>query len=280
MKNKCLHLFLLFLAAQCFVACTKRNLEEEWSRLKNDGLDAFSAGNTSEAAKQFRSELQVAEEAKRPDLIASSYADLAMVAEDEDKLDDALKYHQRGLQTLEKQNPPDAPAIIGSLEQIIGIYDLLGRGSETRPIFQRILELQEKTFGPKDRSLVDTLLNLAQQWREDGGIAEAERLGERAEAIAEQYCEKEEPVCLVSYVRNNLIRLYVEKGDLDKALSCLKKIPAEEQEMDAIDPLAKGLQKANRIGDAEPLLTRVAQLLSEAEKASESENFEMSGDAE
>ena len=56
------------------------------------------------------------------------------------------------------------------------LHDALNRSSEAQPLFKRALVIKEKSLGPDHTEVADALYLLAELYRKQGRLAEAEPL--------------------------------------------------------------------------------------------------------
>jgi CHAT domain-containing protein/Tfp pilus assembly protein PilF len=150
-----------------------------------------------------------------------------------------------------------------SLNDLATTYYNKGAYAKAGPLFQRALEIKEKTLGPEHPEVASALNNLAIFYFHSSDYSRAESLFERALAMNEKALGPDHPE--VAKASNNLALVYYERGDelkaeplYRRALSIWEKAlgPEHPKVSYALLSLAKLYQDKGDYAEAEPLLRR------------------------
>jgi len=106
---------------------------------------------------------------------------------------EAEKHFAQALGRAEKFSSND-PRLYSSLRQLAEIYQVQSKFVEAEKILKRIVEVDEKNFGPEHPNVALALNNLAGNYRERGEHEEAETVLKRAINILEEALGKENPL--------------------------------------------------------------------------------------
>jgi tetratricopeptide (TPR) repeat protein len=98
------------------------------------------------------------------------------------KADDAVRHFQLALQEAEKEGLIN-PKVATSLINLANTYRQQGKYAEAEPLYQRAIQVKEKSVGPLHKEMVPVLENYAKMLRAAGRVSEAEKLDKKAMAI-------------------------------------------------------------------------------------------------
>ena len=171
----------------------------------------------------------------------------------------ALKYSEDTL-------GPNSAETAVCLNDLGGMYQLLGDYTNAETMFKRGLEIREKVLGPEHQYTARNLDNLGSVYVQMGRYADAEPLLERALAINEKVLGEESHATMISL--GELSNLYLDTGDYPKAEAYEERAMKIAEEIEPKSPdVATGLQSLAAIdlymGDyakAEPLLLKALDL--------------------
>jgi tetratricopeptide (TPR) repeat protein/predicted Ser/Thr protein kinase len=149
------------------------------------------------------------------DALARYYTDLAIVAGNEGKYDEARGYFERALAIRETALGPDHPLVAGILNNLGVVAGNEGKLDEERDYHERALAIVEKVLGPDHPDLAAALNNLGTVVRNEGMNDEARGYYERALAIVEKALGPDHPE--VASILINLGVVAVVEGASDKA---------------------------------------------------------------
>jgi tetratricopeptide (TPR) repeat protein len=116
---------------------------------------------------------------------------------------------------LSQLSLPGSPRLATALGRIARLYKDQGRFGEAEPLYQRSLEIKEKSLGAEHPSVAVTLNNLAELYRSQGLYEKAEPMYQRSLEIKEKSLGAEHPSVAVTL--NNLAGLYESQGLYEKA---------------------------------------------------------------
>jgi len=134
---------------------------------------------------------------------------------EEGKYDEALEPCQRALAIREKVLGGENTDVAQSLNNLAGLYYLVGDYRKAEPLYKRALVIREKALGSEHPKVATVLSNLALLYQDKGDYAKAEPLYQRALAISEKALD-EKPLDVATLL-NNLASMYSAKGDYAKA---------------------------------------------------------------
>ncbi len=75
------------------------------------------------------------------------------------------------------------PRLATSLNNLAGLYHAQGRDADAEPLYERALEIMEKTLGSAHPNMAILLENMADFYKQIGRMDDAKRLEERAKGI-------------------------------------------------------------------------------------------------
>ncbi len=154
---------------------------------------------------------------------------------------------------------------------VAALYFVKARFQEADPLMRRVLEIDERAYGPEHPHVAIRLNNLAVLLNATGRLLEAEPLMRRTLAIVEQAYGARHPKVAIRL--NNLAQLLKETDRLPEAEPLMRRaLSIDEQQYGPVHPkvairlnnLTQLLQATNRLLDAEPLMRR-AVLIDEQE---------------
>jgi len=137
-----------------------------------------------EAAGAYQRGLKVQEKLfgpEHPDLV-SLLTKLAWIRHALAQAGQAEALFKRAVAVKEKQSA-DQPGLAESLLNLAAFYQKIGRPAESLPIYQQVIAVQEKHFGPEGQPLVATLELCACALKQDKKLPEASEMEQRAALI-------------------------------------------------------------------------------------------------
>ncbi len=99
------------------------------------------------------------------------------------KYDRGVVIARKALEVAEKNDGPDHPNVVVSLNFLGLLYDTQGQYAQAEPLYKRALAIYEKAFGPDHPNVALILVNLAELYRATKRDEEAETLEQRAARI-------------------------------------------------------------------------------------------------
>jgi tetratricopeptide (TPR) repeat protein len=145
------------------------------------------------------------------------------------------------------------------------------RYAEAQPLYQRALEIGEKTQGPEHPAVAASFNNLAELYRSQGKYGEAEPLYQRALEIREKALGPEHPDVALSL--NNLAELYQSQGKYGEAEPLYRQAlrirektlgPEHPDVATSLDNLAVLYDSLGKYAGAEPLSRRALAIREKA----------------
>ena len=128
---------------------------------------------------------------------------------------EALPLQQRALKIYEKALGPDHPDIASSLNNLGGLYKVMGAYDQALPLYRRALKVREKALGPDHPDTAISLNNLALLYQVMGADDQALPLYQRGLQIIEKSLGPEHPHAVVAI--SNLGSLYLARKDYPTA---------------------------------------------------------------
>ena len=157
-----------------------------------------------------------------------------------------------------------------SLHMLANLYNDMGRAVEAEPLYQEVLEIDTRLFGPDHPEVALVLNNQGECLRGQGHLTEAKANHERALAIRKKVLKPDHPD--VAQSLNNLANVYCNQGQLDeaqplyeRALAIREKAlgPRDPQVAEVLNNLALLLYDQGDYGKAEPIYERVQAIREE-----------------
>lgn len=238
--------------------------------LQKESRKHTEEGRYPQAESAARNQLIIAERsfANRPEILASSLTDLAIILNYQAKYQAAVPLLLRAKDIQEKAFGPNHADLTSALICLGNTYTSLGRYSEAEPMYNRALTITEKAYGAQHPSVSDVLVNLGSLHAMVGKYAEAEKLLSRALSIDEKaYGDQDHRV---AESLNNLAILLMEQSRFAEAEPlCKRALQIKEKERSPEHPLvAKSLTTLGnvefhqgRYAQAEPLYRRAIRIL-------------------
>ena len=97
--------------------------------------------------------------------------------------DQAIKYHEKALESGLKNFGPDHPTVAQSLNNLALLYYTQGQYAQAEPLYKRSLAVWEKALGPDHPNVVTSLENMAVLYRKTGRVKAGQELEKRVLAI-------------------------------------------------------------------------------------------------
>ncbi len=236
-----------------------------WKLYMDAGINAYGAGDYSEAVRQLETALGIAEGfGDRDTRLAEILTYLALSYEDQRRYGDAKSLIKRALAIYAKASSPEHPDLAVGLNNLAWFYEGEGRYEEAEPLFRRALVIEEKVLGPEHPEVAASLNNLAWLYDSQGRYEEADLLFRRALVIEEKVLGPEHPDVVKSL--NNLAWLYDSQGRYAEAVSLYRRVLAIREKtlgsehpdvVKSLNNLAVLYQDQGRYGEAEPLYRRL-----------------------
>ena len=145
-----------------------------------------------------------------PETLARTALGLGLLYLDWGNYTEARTWLERHRSIVEAAYPPDAPEVLGSLNNLANSLSQQGDLAGAEPLYRRALEACERTLGPEHPSTLMSLNNLANLLSDQGDLAGAEPLFRRALDAYERTLGPEHPDTLMSV--NNLGGLREQQG--------------------------------------------------------------------
>lgn len=138
----------------------------------------------------------------------------AVTAGSQEELEKAEKLLKSSLKEAERQGSKDSrlAAVLNCLAQV---YERQGKFSEAEPLYQKVLEIDEKALGKEHAAIINDLDNLAVTYIQQKKYKEAEELFKRAIALDEKLYGKDHPKTAADL--SYLVLLYDIQGKSDEA---------------------------------------------------------------
>lgn len=191
-------------------------------------------GRQSEAIALAQRALSIYEQVlgqEHPD-VATSLNGLADLYLSQKSYSQAEPLYQRALAIREKMLKQQPLGVVNSLNSLISLYRDQGKYSVAEPLQERALALYEQALGQKySPKLVPSLTNLARLYHAQGKYTQAERSYQRILAIGEKLGQSH-PFVVGSL--NNLSLLYLNQGDIPRAVEFLERANNIEEQKLAI----------------------------------------------
>ncbi|WP_448596349.1 tetratricopeptide repeat protein, partial [Thermoleptolyngbya sp.] len=128
---------------------------------------------------------------------------------------EGVRWAERCREQVEERLSADHPDTAASLNNLAGLYRVMGRYSEAEPLFGRSLAIREAQLGADHPDTATSLNNLAGLYDSMGRYSEAEPLYQRSLAIREAQLGADHPDTATSL--NNLAGLYYSMGRYSEA---------------------------------------------------------------
>ena len=191
---------------------------------------------------------------------------VASKAQTKEDLDKAEALLSKSLKEAERKGGKDSrmAAILNCLARV---YDKQGKFAESGPLYQRVLEIDEKVLGKEHKAIITDLGNLAISHIRQKKYKEAEELFNKAIALDEKLYGKEHPKTAadISY----LVLLYDIQGNTAEAIKqCERALAINEKALGENHPIvASNLQslallnsRQGKFETAEKLLVRAQDI--------------------
>ena len=150
----------------------------------------------------------------------------AIAAFEERRFADAEKHLRRAVRHAEARGA-DHPVLAAALSDLAEVYRAQAKYDEAVPLYQRAIEIAEKSRGPHDASLARPLNSLALVYRAQGMYDEAEPLCRRALGILEKSASaKSVDDRILAPSVNNLLAVYLAQGRYGEALPLYRRAVA------------------------------------------------------
>jgi tetratricopeptide (TPR) repeat protein/predicted Ser/Thr protein kinase len=179
--------------------------------------------------------------------------------------DQALASDAEGLQILERTVGPSHPEYAALLLNKGNVLHKMGRNAESADCELRAIEIRERS-GDEDATLAGALNNLADVYKDQGQMAEAQKMFERSSALSEKIFGPEHMNVAVAQL--NLCETLADEGHVAEGLThCERSVAIMEKRYPTHPTLAIGLSllgdcrlRLNQPDQALPLLERALAL--------------------
>ncbi len=224
-------------------------------------LDAM--GRWDEARAALEEALAIRERALGPlhRDVAVNLVNLGVVAHDQRRPEDALRYYERALEVLKVVLGPSHPDVALTLGNIGSTLVDLDRRDEGRGFLERALELELRSLGPRHRSVANAHYVLGHLLRVSGKLDEALAQETQALSVAERAYGAEHP--WLGFPLAEIGELHLAGGAPERAIAPLRRalqLPPRKRKLkpEVRFPLGRALWLARRDRD------EAARLLAEA----------------
>ena len=164
-----------------------------------------------------------------PETLARTALGLGVLYLERGNAREAQTWLERHRAIVEAAYPPDAPQVLGSLNNLAILLYQRGDLDGAEPLYRRALESRERTLGPEHPDTLISLNNLAALLDERGDLDGAEPLYRRALEAQERTLGPEHPDTLSSL--NNLGALREQQGRLEEAEALYARAVAGAQKL-------------------------------------------------
>lgn len=153
--------------------------------------------------------------------VGQTWKGLAAVYRRTNRPEDAERAYQNAIAVYERNGECSSADCLDILKQLASLYEDQGRYEDAKTIRERELIAREQ-LGSDRRITSIAARNLGRNAQERGDFEAAEAHYRRALDFVAQGTEKEDDQMLASSVRLDLVRLQVERGNLDEAEAILR----------------------------------------------------------
>ena len=162
--------------------------EEEWKRLRLEGIKAFAAGDKENAARLLQEACDAAEGfGGRDPRLAKSLGELAEFNRQQGVLDQAERLLIRAIEIFEKLGDHHHPDLAPSLNNLAGLYYSQGQGVRAEGLYRRALDIWKSVLSADDKRLAPIYYNLGTLRKASNALPEARLFYKRALDIAEKH---------------------------------------------------------------------------------------------
>ena len=162
--------------------------EEQWKRVRAEGIKAFQEGNKSEASRCLHEACSLAEGfGERDPRLAKSLGELAELQRQQGDISQAQKLLIRAIEIFEKLGDHHHPDLAPNLNNLAGVYYAQGNGVRAEGLYLRALDIWKSVIARDDKRLAPVYYNLGTLRKANGAFPEAEKFYQRALEIAEKH---------------------------------------------------------------------------------------------
>lgn len=177
---------------------------------------AFHAqGRYAESAELQRQVLELQSRLSEGGVSSRSLQTMANALLELGQLDEALDYHQRALEQVERRLGPNHVLVGNALNNYAAVLMKQGRLRDAISRLERVIQIREATFGPDTPRLVSALLNLAAVRIEQDQLGSAEESLMRVLQIIDEHFDGEHPHLTTALTSLGL--LYARRGEVARA---------------------------------------------------------------
>ncbi|CAF3122691.1 unnamed protein product [Rotaria socialis] len=149
------------------------------------------------------------------------YHQLGWLKDDQGKYPEALKFYEKGLETMKKTLPANHPLLATSYNNIGGVYNSMGEYSKALEFYEKDLEITKKALPPNHLSLATSYNNIGLVYRNMGEYLKALEFYEKSLKKKEISLFPNHPSLATSY--NNIGLVYDNIGEYSKAFEFYEK---------------------------------------------------------
>lgn len=196
--------------------------EASWQEAYYAGTSAYAMSRYQEAEEAWLRALTIAT-AIAPDdsRVGETLKGLAAVYRRTNRADDAERAYQNAMVVYERNGECTSADCLEILKQLASLFEDQGRYEDAKTLRQRELIGREQ-LGSDHRISAIAARNLGRNAQDRGDLEAAEVHYRHALELLAQGTEKENDPMLTSSVRLDLVRLQVERGNLDAAEAILR----------------------------------------------------------
>ncbi len=190
-KVKALAIFVAVIGTLLYLKTIFYPKAATWENLNKAGLAAYAKGDYTEAEKQLKAALKVAEnfsdEDSRLTLILNNLAEIYQI---QNKYAEAEPIIKRSLAIAEKTFGPSHPNVAANLNNLANNYRIRGMYAEAEPLYKRVLDIWEKTLEQDNPLVLFALENYANILQKVGRDTEARSYDARIKASHEKFARE------------------------------------------------------------------------------------------
>jgi tetratricopeptide (TPR) repeat protein len=182
----------------------------EWQRMGELLIKIGQFNKAEEICKEML--MQTSDEGEK----VHYYNQLGHVKSGQGDYQNAISFHKKALEILQKTLPPNYPDLATTYSSIGEIYGKMGRYSKALSFPENALEIRQKALPPNHPDLATSYNNIAMQYQNIGEYLKSLSFHEKALEILQKTHPPNHPDLAASY--NNIAAVYEKLGDYLKAL--------------------------------------------------------------
>ncbi len=185
------------------------------------GILDWARSRHADALAHFTAARRLAQEIRDPEALASADEGMALVYEDQGKLDEALRLTRGVLAAREARLGRDHPHVALAANNVASALMLMGRYQEALEEMRRALAIRQRANGPEHLETAQALHNIGELLRNLGRYQEALDHHRRSLAVFEREFGSDHQMVATSL--ENTGGVYLELGQVDQALPRLRR---------------------------------------------------------